>query len=228
MNRLLQGFVILCLGFGLRATAASPFAREIAAFEARAKTNPPPQEAILFLGSSSIRKWNTLVRDFPGHTVINRGFGGSQISDSIYYFDRIVLPLHPKIIVFYAGSNDIAVGKKPETVVNDFETLARKMESELPGTKLAFISIATSPSRWTQVEKVKEANRDIADFIRHDQKLAFINIFDVMLDSDGKPQPDLYVADRLHMTAKGYAIWTSIIAPYLDKADPAAPPSPTP
>ena len=228
MNRLLQCFVILCLGFGLHATAASPFASEIAAFEARAKTDPPPQNAILFLGSSSIRKWNTLARDFPGHTVINRGFGGSQISDSIYYFDRIVLPLHPKIIVFYAGSNDIAVGKKPETVVNDFETLARKMESELPGTKLAFISIATSPSRWRQVEKVKAANRGIADFISHDQKLALINIFNAMLDSDGKPRPDLYVADRLHMTAKGYAIWTSIIAPYLDKADPAVLPSPTP
>jgi lysophospholipase L1-like esterase len=203
----------------MAAAANLPFEREIKVFEAIDQTNPPPQHAIEFLGSSSIRKWRSLARDFPEHKVFNRGFGGSQISDSVYYFDRIVVPLHPKLIVLYAGSNDINAKKTPERVLADFKELVRKMEEELPDTKLAFISIETSPSRWTQVEKVKEANRLIADFISHDSKLAYLDVFPLMLDKDGKPRPEFYVADRLHMTAKGYAQWKTVIGPYLDKED---------
>lgn len=200
------------------ACAAGPrFASEIEAFEAKDKTSPPPTNAILFVGSSSIRKWTTLARDFPDHQVINRGFGGSEISDSVYYFDRIVKPYHPRIIVFFAGSNDINGGKTPEQVFQDFKDFAGKVRDELPGTRLDYISISTSPSRWKQHEKVIEANRLIQDYINKDGQMEFINVYPAMLGADGKPQPDIYVLDRLHMNAKGYAIWRSIIAPYLDK-----------
>jgi lysophospholipase L1-like esterase len=195
------------------------FENEIAEFEEADKTNPPPKNAILFLGSSSIRKWTTLAQNFPGHKVFNRGFGGSQLSDSIYYFDRIVLPYKPKIIVLYAGSNDLDAGKTPQTVVNDCKAFAQKVDRALPETKVAFISINASPSRWKDVEKVQQANRQIADFMAKNNRLTFIDVFPAMLDREGKPRPELYVADRLHMNAKGYAIWTSIIAPYLDKAE---------
>jgi lysophospholipase L1-like esterase len=221
MNKSFQLFLLLCLGVAAAAvpSGAHPFENEIAAFEARDKINPPPTNAILFLGSSSIRKWTTLAQDFPGHKVINRGFGGSQVSDSVYYFDRIVLPYKPKMIVFYAGSNDINAGKTPETVVNDFKAFMQKVESALPGTKVAFISINTSPSRWKDVEKVKQANQEIAGLTAKDDKLVFIDTFPALLDSAGKPRPELYVFDRLHLSAKGYAIWTSIIAPYLGPAE---------
>ncbi len=191
----------------------------ILAFEAADKTNPPPQNAILFLGSSSIRKWTTLARDFPNHKVFNRGFGGSQVSDSIYYFNRIVVPYKPKVIVLYAGSNDIAARKTPEQVIEDCETFVHKVETALPQTRVAFISINASPSRWKDREKVMEANRAIADFMAQGDQRAFIDIYPAMLDAAGQPRPELYVKDRLHMNAKGYAIWTSIIGAYLDKVD---------
>jgi lysophospholipase L1-like esterase len=215
--------LILSVCLPLAASAADAGAqrweKEISAFEASDKTNPPPQNAILFLGSSSIRKWNTLAHDFPMHKVINRGFGGSEISDSVYYFDRVVLPYKPKVIVFYAGSNDINARKSPETVVSDFREFLGKVEKELPDTKIDFISIDTSPSRWKDVEKVKTANHDIEAMAQADPKLQYIDTFYPLLDSAGKPRPELYVKDRLHLSPKGYAIWTSVIGAYLGAAN---------
>jgi lysophospholipase L1-like esterase len=226
MNRICQLIFLLCLGAAAIAAPApvqttNPrlFENEIKAFEAADKINSPPTNAILFLGSSTIRKWTTLARDFPGRKVLNRGFGGSRISDSVYYFDRIVLPYKPKMIVFYAGSNDIQGGKTPETVVEDWKAFMRKVESALPETKVAFISINASPSRWKDVEKVRQANREIAKFMAQNDKRAFIDTFQAMLDISGIPRPELYVQDRLHLNAKGYAIWIPIIAPYLGKAE---------
>jgi lysophospholipase L1-like esterase len=209
--------LLVLLQTGL-ARAEQPFAKEIAAFTAADQTNPPPQHAVLFIGSSSIRRWTTLARDFPNHQVINRGFGGSQISDSVYYFDTIVAPYHPRVIVLYAGSNDINAGKTPEQVLEDFKAFARAVHRTLPETRLFFISIGTSPSRWRQVEKVREANRLIRACIAHDDKLGFIDVFPAMLGTDGKPKPDIFVSDRLHLNAKGYAIWKSLIAPHLEEA----------
>ncbi|MDB6121464.1 MAG: lipolytic protein family [Pedosphaera sp.] len=192
--------------------------KEIQAFEISDKTNPPPQNAILFIGSSSIKRWTTLAADFPNHKVINRGFGGSQISDSVVFVDRIVIPYHPRQIFFYAGSNDINSGKTPEQVLADFKSFVGKVHAQLPETKIAFISIATSPSRWAQVEKVTEANHLIENFCRKEKHLVFIDIFHPMLDLEGKPRPEIFVKDGLHMKPEGYRIWISIITPYLNEA----------
>jgi hypothetical protein len=147
-----RSFAIVCLVLTLllpaRGAETNRFENEIKHFEALDKKNPPPQNAILFVGSSMIRKWTSLTRDFPKHQVINRGFGGSYISDSVYFFDRIVKPYHPKVIVFYAGSNDINAGKKPEVVLHDLEEFREKIHQELPEAQFDFISIGTSPSRW--------------------------------------------------------------------------------
>jgi lysophospholipase L1-like esterase len=191
------------------------FEEEILAFEASDKTNPPPKNAILFIGSSSIRKWTTVAADFPDYKVINRGFGGSHISDSIAFADRILIPYQPKQVVFYAGANDINYGKSPEQVFADFKTFVAKVHEKLPKTKIAFISIATNPSRWAEVEKVKQANQMIETFCK-ENGLVFIDVFHPMLDPEGKPRPEIYVSDRLHMNEKGYAIWKKVIAPYLN------------
>jgi lysophospholipase L1-like esterase len=193
------------------------FAREIDAFTAADTTRPPPKHAILFIGSSTIRKWTTLADGFPGRKVFNRGFGGSQLSDSIYYFDRIVAPYQPGLIVLYAGSNDINDHKTPEQVFNDFKVFAAKVHEQLPQTRLDFISILSTPVRAAQVEKVKEANRLIRDYIAHDEKLGYIDAFPAFLGADAKPNPDLFLFDRLHPNAKGYAVLQTIIAPYLGK-----------
>ncbi len=187
---------------------------EISAFEAKDKTNPPPQNPIVFVGSSSIRKWTTLAADFPGFPVVNRGFGGSQLADSVNFADRIVIKYQPREVVVYAGGNDINAGKSAEIVYGDFVALMEKLQAGLPHARLVFISSAPNPARWAQVKKVKRLNSLAEKYCRqHD--IAFINVFPLMLGADGQPLPDIYVADRLHMNAKGYAIWRQAVAPYL-------------
>lgn len=187
---------------------------EIAAFEAKDKTNPPPQNSIVFVGSSSIRKWTMLSADFRGLPVMNRGFGGSQLADSVNFADRIVIKYQPREVVIYAGGNDINAGKSPEIVYGDFVALVQKLHSGLPNAKLAFISVAPNPARWSQLEKVKRMNALSEKYCRQ-HGIAFINVFPLMLGADGHPLPDIYVADGLHMNAKGYAIWRQAVAPYL-------------
>lgn len=196
-------------------TNALKFETVIRAFEKADQTSPPPPNAILFIGSSSIRLWTNLVHDFPGKPVFNRGFGGSHISDSVHYADRIVIPYRPRLIVFYAGGNDIHAGKTPEQVLGDFKVLVAKVHGQLPQTRIHYISIAPNPARWKELERVKAANQLIADYISTDKTLTFIDVFSAMLGPDGLPR-DIYRADKLHMNLQGYEIWTKIIAPYLE------------
>lgn len=192
-----------------------PFAKEINAFTASDATNPPPRNATLFVGSSSIRLWKTLKEDFPDFTVINRGFGGSQIIDSVNYADRIVHPYAPRHIVMYAGGNDINAKKSPQQVFADFKAFVAKVHAERPRTKISYISIAPNPARWSQIKDVREANRLIEEFTRTDARLAFIDTFSHMLGADGQPLPDIYVSDRLHMNPKGYLIWKDVVGRHL-------------
>lgn len=188
--------------------------KEIVAMEASDATNLPPQGGIVFVGSSSIRLWRSLSTDFPGLPVINRGFGGSQLADAVYYADRIVTPYHPRQVVVYAGANDIAAGKSPEVVYGDFVALTGKLRSALPRARLSVIAIAGNPSRWSQVEKVKLTNALMASYCRRHQ-IDYIDVFSPMMQADGTPRPDIFVSDRLHMNEKGYAIWRDAVAPYL-------------
>jgi lysophospholipase L1-like esterase len=195
-----------------------PFAKDINAFADADQASPPPHGATLFIGSSSIRLWKTLAQDFPQHQVMNRGFGGSQIIDSVNYADRIVIPCRPKHIVMYAGGNDLNAGKSPAQVFADFRAFVNKIHTALPDTRISYISIAPNPARWSQVAKVREANRLIQGYTKHRRGLAFINVFHPMLGPDGLPRPEIFVADRLHMNEKGYKLWTRIVEPHLDQA----------
>ena len=193
---------------------SSGWEKEIAAFEAADRTNAPANNGIVFVGSSSIRLWKTLAADFPGLPVVNRGFGGSQLADSVNFAERAIIAYHPRQVVVYAGGNDINAGKSPDVVYGDFVALMTKLRARLPEARLAFISSAPNPSRWAQVEKVKRLN-SLAEAYCREHHLDFINVFPLMLGPDGNPKPDIYVADRLHMNPKGYAIWREAVAPYL-------------
>ncbi|GDY19269.1 hypothetical protein LBMAG56_06140 [Verrucomicrobiota bacterium] len=195
--------------------AATRWEKEISAFEAADKTNPPPANAIIFIGSSSVRMWKSLAQDFPEHKVVNRGFGGSQIADSVQFADRIVVPHKPRLVVLYAGGNDINAGKSPERVFADFQAFVAKIRAGLPDAKLAYISSAPNPARWAQIEKVRTLNALIREFIAKDSSMAFIDVHSRMLGPDGQPLPDIYLKDRLHMNEKGYAIWKEVVGPYL-------------
>ena len=206
--------------FALRVLAepVDPLAKwepEVAAFEKKDAESPAPTKAVLFLGSSSIRMWTGVAKDFPEHRVLNRGFGGSMISDSIALADRLVFPYQPRMIVFYAGGNDINAGKSPETVAADFQTFAEKVHAKLPETDIAFISIAPNPKRWAQVEKVKAANELIEHYCQATPHLKFINVFPHMLGPDGQPKEGIFRDDQLHMNAEGYKIWVEVVKPFL-------------
>jgi lysophospholipase L1-like esterase len=194
-----------------------PFAAEINAFADADHFSPPPKDAILFVGSSSIRLWKTLAEDFPQHQVINRGFGGSQIIDSVNYADRIIIPYRPKHIVLYAGGNDINAGKSAEQVLADFQAFVRKVRKAMPGVKISYISIAPNPARWSQVGRVRQANKLISNYARYDGRISFIDVFPHMLGRNGQPRPDIYAADRLHMNEKGYELWKKIVGDHLDQ-----------
>lgn len=217
MTRRFFLFAMACLS-ALCANAqhkTNAFEKDILAFEARDKTNPPPKHAILFIGSSSIRMWTSVAKDLPEYRVINRGFGGSQISDSIYFFDRIVAPYDPDVIVFYAGGNDINAGKSAERVLADFQTFAQLVMKKLPKTKLAYVSVAPNPARWSQIERVRRANELIRNYTKTDARLSFIDVHPGMMGEDGQPKPDIFLKDRLHMNEKGYAIWKEIVGAHL-------------
>ena len=200
-------------------TGFAKWETEIAAFEKHDQENPPPKHAIVFVGSSSIRKWTTVAMDFPHHRVLNRGFGGSELGDSAHFADRIVLPYEPRFIVVYAGGNDINNHQTAGQVFESFKALVAKVRAQQPDVPIAYISIAGNPKRWAQVEEVKKANALIEAFTKEQPHLVFIDVFHAMLGEDGLPKPDIFVEDRLHMNAEGYKLWTEIVGRYLPEPD---------
>jgi len=188
---------------------------EIAAFEAKDRANPPPQNALLFIGSSTIRKWTSLAADFPDQPVINRGFGGSEIVDSTYFADRIVFPYAPRMIFFRAGGNDLWAGKSPDEVFADFKAFVAKVRTRLPDTDIVFISWTPTPSRWNQHDKEKALNTLVADYARRTPHLQYIETYDLALGADGRPRPELFLADQLHFNAAGYKLLAARVRPFL-------------
>ena len=186
---------------------------EIKKFEATDRQNPAPKNAVLFIGSSSIQQWKSLADDFPGIKVINRGFGGSEIADSTFFVDRIVIPYRPKMVLLYAGDNDLASGRTPQQVFEDYKAFVERVHRKLPNTRIAFISIKPSPSRASLLQSMKEANGLIKAYATHARRLVYIDVFTPMLSKDGYPRPELFGPDRLHMNSEGYRLWTSVIAP---------------
>lgn len=187
----------------------------IRAFEAQDRANPVPEGGVVFLGSSSFRRWD-LAKSFPGRDLINRGFGGSQMADALRYLDRIVLPLRPRTVVVYEGDNDLANGKAPATVDAGFRALARRVHAALPQARIVFVGIKPSPRRWHLIDAVREANARVRAFTERDARLAYVDVEAPMLGEDGRPRPELFVEDDLHLTAAGYEIWAELLERYLD------------
>ncbi len=221
MNRTILWPLLVLLAFifapttNAQQSAQKKWEPEIQQFEKSDKENPPPKGAVLFIGSSSIRMWKSLSEDFPGIKVINRGFGGSQIADSTFYVDRLVTPYRPRMIVFYAGDNDLFDGKTPQQVLDDYKAFVSRVRLKLPSTKIAFISIKPSPARASIIDKMRQANALIRNYSSHEKRLLFIDVFTPMLGKDGNPRPELFGPDRLHMNGQGYELWKSVVAPYL-------------
>jgi lysophospholipase L1-like esterase len=195
--------------------APESWAKEIDALTAHDAANPPPAGGVVFVGSSSIKLWKTLAEDFPGAPVINRGFGGSELADSLFYLDRIVLAYQPRLVVLYAGENDVNGGKAPEAVLADFQAFRARLHAALPDAKLIYLSIKESPSRARMASLFQATNELIAADCTTDPRCTFVDVATPMLDASGGTRPELFLEDQLHLNADGYAIWKRELAPHL-------------
>lgn len=211
MPRLLLALLALALA-PFASAAPEKWAAAIDKFTTADKTNPPPRDAVVFVGSSSIVKWTTLEKDFAGHKVINRGFGGSELYDSVYYVDRIVIPYAPRTVVVYAGDNDLKAGKTPEKVLADFKAFVAKIHAALPKTRIVYIAVKPSPSRWNIKDLGIKTNALIAAECAKDSRLSFADIWAPMLNEKGEPRPELFVKDMLHLSPAGYEVWQPVVA----------------
>ena len=218
----------LALGAALPALARTPapaapqvptqvsnvaWAGDMAQFAAQDAATPPPRGGIEFIGSSSIRMWESLAADFPGQPVFNRGFGGSEVRDSTWYADRIVIPYAPCKVFFYAGDNDLNSGRSPAQVRDDVVAFVKRVHRDLPKTTVEIISIKPSPSRAQLLPAVVEANGLIRKALATLPNTGYTDVYTPMLGADGQPRAALFREDMLHMTPEGYAIWRKALAP---------------
>jgi lysophospholipase L1-like esterase len=196
-----------------------PYYSEIQAFKKQDSISFPPKNAVLFVGSSSFRKWTDAQSYFPNRTIINRGFGGSTLPDVIRYANDIILPYHPKQVVIYCGDNDLASSDtiSTTTVANRFKQLFYIVRNGLPKATITYVSIKPSPSRAKLMPKMEEVNSMIKDFLKKQKGTSYIDVYNPMLMANGKPKPQIFLSDSLHMNEQGYAIWQKEMKHYLKK-----------
>jgi hypothetical protein len=203
--------IVLCLGIGtLTAQAPNPdpirFEKDIAAFESEDRLSPPPRDAMLFVGSSSIRYWDVAAA-FPGIATIRRGFGGSHVSDNIYFADRIVVRYRPRLIVFYAGDADVAGNKNADQIAQDYKAFIALVHGKLPATPMVIIGIKPSPAHWSRMDTIRRANVMVKQLVVSDPLVVYADVEASLLGADGKPRAELYVDNGLNLNERGYEAW---------------------
>lgn len=221
ISRLLPAVILLAsLAAGCAARREAPadvildarWEASLAAFAKADREHAPGKDGVLFVGSSSIRLWDKLDQQFNMvPVVINRGFGGSRMEDCAVYADRLVLPYNPKLVLVYAGDNDLAEGRTPQQVADSFRRFTSRVREKLPETRIAYISIKPSPARIAMLDKVRETNALIREQTRGKRNMQFIDIFTPMLGNDGRPRAELFRADALHLNDEGYALWKGVL-----------------
>jgi len=211
----------MALFLGAMLVASTAFAQQpdrwerfVAAFDEADLVSPPLKHQIVFVGSSTIHRWD-VASYFPDLKIINRGIDGTELSDAVKYIDRLVLRYEPRLVVVYAGDNDIGAGKLSEQVSVDFERFVRAVHTRLPETRILYIGIKPSPLRWLQIDRMRLANQVIKTICERDDRVAFLDFDNLMLGWDEKPRKDLYVEDGLHLSPKGYHLWSIVLRPYL-------------
>ncbi len=216
---ILSFLAILVFNFLQAQDSTLPYWREVQAFKKLDSADLPPKGAILFIGSSSFTKWVDVQEYFPEQNIINRAFGGSSLPDLIRYVDDIVFPYQPAQVVIYCGENDLAASDTvtSQKVLDRFKTLFNLVRQRLPNVPIAFVSIKPSPSRERFWPKVRESNALIKKWMKSKKATAYIDVYYKMFYKNGHVMSDIFIEDRLHMNAKGYAIWQKAIAPYLIK-----------
>lgn len=211
--------MILWLGFAvpvaLRAQDPLRFEKEVAAI-VEGDSLVKNKKVILFTGSSSIRLWKNVQSYFPNHNVLNRGFGGSEMSDLLFYYNRLVRPYRTRQIFIYEGDNDIASGKTPPRILQDADSLlALIRKTEGKRVHVVFISPKPSIARWDLRDKYTAYNKLLRDWTAQHRRVAFADVWTPMLDANGEPMQDIFIEDGLHLNKKGYDIWSVAIGKFI-------------
>ena len=195
---------------------------DIAAFESEAQEAPPPANAVVFVGSSSIRLWDSLAQDMAPIPVIQRGFGGAKLNDTVHYADRLVNSYDPAAVVVFAGSNDITPGdtKTPERLLESYQQFVIRVRAENPELPIYYIGITPSPRRWEVWPEAQAVNAVIEEYSLRTPGLFYIETGPALMNAQGEPDSENYMFDGLHLSDHGYRVWTSIIRPRLLKGFP--------
>jgi lysophospholipase L1-like esterase len=215
---------LACLAPGLVAAMqpqpdAKRFDADIAAFESEDRATPPPRGSVLFVGSSSIRYWD-LTRAFPGKRVIKRGFGGSHVSDNIYFADRIIVPYEPALIVFYAGDADVAAGKTADQIGADYQKLVALIHARLPGATTLIIGTKPSPAHWAHAATIRAANDVARKIAAEDPRVEYVDVETALLGVDGRPRAEFYAENGLNLNEQGYAAWNEAVCRVVERLWP--------
>lgn len=192
------------------------FAAEIAVFDAEDRASPPPTAPVLFVGSSSIRYWDVAAA-FPSLKTIRRGYGGSHVTDTLHFVDRLIFRYAPSIVVFYAGDADVAAGKGARQIAEDTALLVTRIHERLPATPVVVIGTKPSPLHWGHMSTIREANRIVRTWLATDPLAAFVDVEAALLGPDGQPRPELYTENRLNLNDRGYVAWTAITRPTIER-----------
>lgn len=195
----------------------SRFEKDIEAFEAEDAISPPVRGAVLFVGSSTIRYWD-IAKAFPNLTTIKRGFGGSHVSDNIYFADRIIVPYKPKLIVFYAGDADVASDKSADRIFEDFKTFIAMIHAKLPGTPMVIVGIKPSPAHWKHIQVIRKTNALVRAYVAGDRLVEHVDVGDRLVGSDGHPRAELYSENQLNLSDLGYVVWTNALRPLIESS----------
>jgi lysophospholipase L1-like esterase len=211
--------LFLILNLSNTSIAQEPFADEIRKFAQADEATPPVAGQIVLYGSSTFRFWKTAETDcaLGNLKIINRGFGGSQTVDALRYFERVIVPHRPKYLFFYEGDNDINAGKSIDSVYQDIVLFVKKVRQQLPDTRLVLFSIKPSPSRLALLEKQRMLNKRLKRLARRTKNIYFLDTATPMLDATGKPNPDLFIQDMLHMKPEGYVLWAQKVKGFWKK-----------
>ncbi len=218
MKKFFSYFLACCwYGLAMAQPAIRPFEKEVAAFARQDSLQPPPAHPILLIGSSSFTKWTNVQQYFPGYDILNRGFGGSSLTDLIYFAPQILFAYTPRQIIVYAGENDLAASPPASTqeVRKRFKKLYRLIRNRWPSVPIVFVSIKPSAARWQLESSFVEANERIKGYIQKQKNVQFLDVHTAMLTTGGEIRPELYIGDRLHMNEKGYEIWKNLLFPVL-------------
>ena len=193
-----------------------PFTEEIAKFELLDKKQSPPKNPIVFVGSSSVRKWQDLESTYPGYPILNRGFGGSNFKDLMYYADQTMFKYKPSKIFIYEGDNDLAQGDSPELVFENLLKTVKMIRDELGDVPVVIISPKPSIARWNLKRAYETVNSYFKTYAEFHDNIEFVDVWTPSLDKNGMVLQDIFVEDNLHMNDKGYEIWRKTILPLLD------------